>query len=66
MKDIFYVDAKYISNKAEVYSINYKLFNNIFKSEKKEDKLKIIIKNSENQTLLRILKLKRMMYLKDL
>ena len=66
MKDIFYVDAKCISNKAEVYSINYKLFNNIFKSEKKEDKLKIIIKNSENQTLLRILKLKRMMYLKDL
>ena len=58
-KDIFYVDAKCISDKAEVYSIDYKLLlNNIFKSEKKE-KIFNIIKNSEKQTLLRIIEIKR-------
>ena len=35
-KDIFYVNAKCISDKAEVYSIDYKLLKNIFKSEKRE------------------------------
>ena len=58
-KDIFYVDAKCISDKAEVYSIDYKLLNNIFKSEKKEKFLEDILKNSEKETLLRIIEIKK-------
>jgi len=59
LKDVFYVNAKCISDKAEVYSIDYKLLNNIFKSEKKEKKFQELILNSEKQTLLRIIEIKR-------
>jgi hypothetical protein len=47
-KDIFYVDTKCVSDKAELYSIDYKLLFNIFKTEKMEKKFHKILKNSEN------------------
>lgn len=59
IEDIFYVNAKCISEKAEFYSIDYKLLNNIFKSEKKEQIFEEIIQNNEKDTLLRIIKLKK-------
>ena len=59
LKDIFYVNAKCVSDKAEVYSIDYKLLNNIFKSEKKEKIFEEITENSEKETLLRIIELKK-------
>ena len=58
-KDIFYVDTKCVSDKAELYSIDYKLLFNIFKTEKMEKKFHKILKNSENQTLLRIIEIKK-------
>ena len=59
IEDIFYVNAKCISDKVEFYSIDYKLLNNIFKSEKKEQIFEEIIQNYEKDTLLRIIKLKK-------
>ena len=58
-KDIFYVNAKCISDKAEVYSIDYKLLKNIFKSEKREKRFNEIMKESERKTLLRIIQIKK-------
>ena len=58
-KDIFYVNTKCVSDKAELYSIDYKLLFNIFKTEKTEKNFHKIIKNSENQTLLRIIDIKK-------
>jgi len=58
-KDIFYVDAKCISEKSEIYSIDYKLLLNLFKNEKKEKKSKDILKKSEKETLLRIINIKK-------
>ena len=59
VKDIFYVDAKCISEKSEIYSIDYKLLLNLFKNEKKEKKSKDILKRSEKETLLRIINIKK-------
>lgn len=59
IEDLFYVNAKCISDKAEFYSIDYKLLNNIFKNEKKEQIFEEIIQNYEKDTLLRIIKLKK-------
>ena len=59
IKDISYIDAKCISEKAEVYSIDYKLLSNLFKNEKKEKRLKKLMKESEKDNLLRIINIKK-------
>ena len=59
VKDIFYVDAKCISEKSEIYSIDYKLLLNLFKNEKREKKSKDLLKKSEKETLLRIINIKK-------
>jgi hypothetical protein len=59
VKDIFYVDAKCISEKSEIYSIDYKLLINLFKNEKREKKSNDLLKKSEKETLLRIINIKK-------
>ena len=59
IENIFYVDAKCISEKAEIYSIDYKLLLILFKNEKKEKKSRNLLKKSEKETLLRIINIKK-------